>query len=418
MGLRLYDVMKSPSLTAVKKKYRPEDLFADEERADGILPRVCYGFSGRGELVCIEGISRATPFAPPSPPVAAYATEEGFFFYGEDQSLYRLTSLGFSAIKSFASAPRCASVNTETNKRRPLFFDGADWLLFDNAATTREGIPARFACTHYERLFVWDGEKLRFSSPADPFGWMQGTQEAGVVYLPSSLGEVVALISMNERLYLLRERGATIFRAFGDNRNFKAIEVQFPSEGVIGKTACCVGERLFFFASGGLYAFDGENVSLVKGTSFSAEEASFADGRYFASGTLNGEKCLFCYAVKEGRGTILHLNAKALSPFGFCEGDRWLKIVEGEGDQPLERVWDSGLTLFSSSSARKMLRKLSIEGEGDVSLQIYTERGKRAYSASLPDLFQTSLRGRRFGVRIVAHGQVKIQWLEVKFLDY
>ena len=418
MGLKLYDVMKAPVVRETKKQYRPKDAFSNEVDANGILPRICYGFSERGGLVSLEGVSLATPFAPPAPPVAGYVFENEFFFYGENKTLYRLTGLGFSSVKSFQNAPRLCAVNLENEQRGALFFDGADWLLFDGTATEREGIPAQIACTHYERLFVWDGEKLRFSAPVDPFGWVEGSQEAGHVFLPSSLGEVVALISMGERLHLLRERGVTIFRAFGDNRNFKAVECRFPCEGIVGRTACCVGERIFFFASGGLYAYDGNAVSLVKGTSFRAEEASFSDGRYFASGSLNGERCVFCYAVKEGRGTLFHFDVHALSPFGFCEGDRWLKIVDGEGDQPLERVWDSGLSLFSSSSARKMLRRLSIEGCGDVSVQIYTERGKRSYTASLPDLFRTSLRGRRFGIRLVAHGRAEIQWMEVKFLDY
>lgn len=389
-----------------------------EEKASGaLLPLRAFGFCEEGGLVSADGFVRNSVYAAPSPPLRGYAYGAERFFCGEDNKLYRLTALGYVAAAAFSAPPRTAEVTLSDHKRGLLFFNGGEWYVFsEGTMQQKSGVFAEYAAFHYERLFVWDGEKLRFSATLDPFRWTQGLQDAGYAYLPSAFGEVCAMLSFGERLYLFRDAGVTVFRAFGDNRNFKAVEKKFACRGVVGDTVCSTGDGVCFLADDGIYRFDGEDAVKIFDVRMRDAEASFFGGKYVLSGSVRGERVLLVFS--DGKTCIYRADAHALSGDTFYTGDRWLSFAEGIGSQPTERSWESGMTEFGLGNGRKMLKKVELFGRGEISFAVRSEHGKRSYTARLPHCFRPYLRGRRFALRIEAFDRAKIEETEVTLIDY
>lgn len=389
----------------------------EEKKSGTLVPARAFGFCEDGGLVSADGFVRNSVYAAPSPPLRGYAYGTERFFFGEDKKLYRLTATGYAVVAAFSAPPQAAEVTLSNHKRGLLFFNGGEWSVFsEGTLQQKSGVAAEYAAFHYERLFVWDGEKLRFSATLDPFHWTQGLQDAGYAYLPSAFGEVCAMLSFGERLYLFRDAGVTVFRAFGDNRNFKAIEKKFPCSGVVGSTVCCAGDNVCFLADDGVYRFDGEEAVKVFDVHMRDAEGSFCGGKYVLSGSVRGERVLLVFS--DERACLFKLDAHALAGDTFYTGERWLSFADGIGSQPLERSWESGMTDFGLGFGRKMLKKVDLFGRGEISFVVRSEHGKRSYTARLPHCFRPYLRGKRFAMRIEAFDRAKIEEAEVTLVDY
>ncbi|MGN1234418.1 MAG: hypothetical protein ACI4U2_00365 [Christensenellaceae bacterium] len=406
---------KEFSFPAGKERRKTFDAFGAIEGESGLAPARCRGFlSEHGALRSSEGLGRFTMNDVPSRPVRSRTFGEEFFVYCEDQKLYLLHASGFEEAASFSEEPCYAEATDRDGKRIAIFASGTSWTVFDGETwKTVTGPNAVLMAFHYERLFVWDGEKLLFSEALDPFGWEEGLNKAGWVELPSDRSAPVAMLSFRERLYLFRDRSVTVIRAFGDNRYYKATEVPLSSGKVIAHTVVNGGDDIVYCAEDGIYRFDGEECALLDESEFLASEASCALGRYIVSGERGGEKALFVILLGSGRRYLLETEAIALSGKAFYDGSKWLKLVRSFGNHATRRVWDSGVSDFGFGGERKLWKKLALQGSGEVSVRFSTERGTRCFHGYLPAELSVNLRGKRARIVFEAHEDTTLSALEV-----
>lgn len=396
---------KTSCFTLASTPYEKKDRYV-------LTPNFSYGFRERsGTFFSAEGLKRFTPYT-------LNATKcffaDGLYAFSSG-GLYRLGNAGFQRMASFSHAPSHTKVTLKSGEEGYLFYDNSDWWYKGESEKRLVGVNAKFACFHYEKLFVWDGERLHFSAPCDPFGWESSLQEAGSVELPCAYGEVVGMCSFSERIFLMRERGVTVFRSFGDNRNMKAVHSPLPCKKIVGNSVASFPTGILFFSEGNLYHYDGNVCTLLAEVEFNPEEAIFDGKRYLARGTWKGEKVLFIYR-QDKTYSFLRLDVQCLSESGFLSDGRWLVLSDEEGE-PVDRTWEANDLTFASSSPRKRVGELFLEGEGEVSVRLSSLYGIKEKTIALPASFRPSLKGKKFSMRIIGHGAVRIDKVEVKLRD-
>lgn len=328
-----------------------------------------------------------------------------------------------------------------------------------------DGAPSALSAEiHSERLFVLgtDGYTLNFSRALDITDWTKEEQGAGYVSLPSDKGNIIAMKSFGGYLFLFRERGITRFRAMGDMMNFQHVELDVHCGNIYADSIAETGEYIAFASDGGLFLFDGTDVKKI--TDEAAENVDFSS---VTSAARYGNRALMCVKLKSAMPSYGAASAETGSSEAAAyslyasAGGRAVILVDGESEEvrilpypallatnvgedtyisdvnkkigrlyeaadgesgeymggTLPCVWDSGLTDFSLGDGRKVLRKLSVNGEGDYTVTAYSEKRAVRFSISGSGVVRPMLSGKKFGVR-VSGGGVKIYSAEVNLSEY
>lgn len=266
------------------------------------------------------------------------------------------------------------------------------------------------AAVHYERLFLADrNSRVYFSDALDLANWTQGVQEAGYVDLPSDYGEIRKAVSFDERLYLFRDYGVTELRAFGDNRNFKAVHRALPSGKVYPETIAVCGNALYFFSESGLYKSDGDKETRL----FPALTKAF-DGamQTEARGAFGGGKYALSAKTAAGEGRILVADVGRESAYLLCDeakvvcggGEIRLQkdgLLYGLGDGTGKAEWQSGV--IEALTGRKFIRELRLYGSGALDCVFSNGREERSFSVLFRDGFARAcpmMPGRNFTLEI------------------
>lgn len=327
------------------------------------------------------------------------------------------------------------------------------------------GAPAALCAEiHSERLFVLgaDGYTLNFSHALDITNWTKENQGAGYVSLPSDRGNIIAMKSFGGYLYLFRERGITRLRAMGDIMNFQHVELDVHFGNIYADSIAETGDYIAFASDGGLFLFDGDNVKKI-----SDEAAENADFSSVTSAATYGNRAIMCVSLKKAfpsygwDGAEENSAEEAAHSLYSSAGGKAVICIDGEsGDvnilpYPAEHVvniggdtyisdenkrigkfyeaemgtdgeymggaipcaWDSGLTDFSLGGGVKVLRRLSVRGEGEYTVTVYNEKRAVRFSLSGSGVLRPTLSGRKFGVR-VSGGGAKIYSAEVNVSEY
>ncbi|MEG1535656.1 MAG: hypothetical protein RR416_01645 [Clostridia bacterium] len=168
--------------------------------------------------------------------------------------------------------------------------------------------------SHNERVFaVVKGERnsLWFSASFDPFDWTVSLSGGGYINFDGSLGNVIAVKSLGENLFVFCEYGIYRLSGYVDQTEFALKRVYFSCNKIYARSIVESGEFIIFCASDGVYIFDGYSVRKkavnIDGLVTANEKtisASYGDGKYFLSienelkngdyGSVNGEENSNC----------------------------------------------------------------------------------------------------------------------------
>lgn len=264
---------------------------------------------------------------------------------------------------------------------------------------------------HNERLFVASGYRVRYSKPLFPCDWTLATQGAGYLDLPAEGGEIREILSFQDDLYLIRERGISRLYASGDTLGFRAESVPYSCGEIRNGSAVNGGKAIYFFTESGLFRFNGSSCVRMAhcGSEMIARDkavtAAFAGGNYHAIVTVNGERCLFCFDSETRRGHFVRFPAEQIAggkELLFSEGKNLYRLTErGVGIRDSEL--SIGQTAFGLSLHEKMLDGIMIEGSGRFRIEVRAGRGSARFArgrAGEPIRFPDPLRGIAFSMRL------------------
>ena len=300
-------------------------------------------------------------------------------------------------------------------------YDGVNGLVKGNLDRT-----ARAGCYLQGRVFCAVApSSLAFSAPFKPNDFTDGLDGGGVVKLPDNKGEIVALATLKDKVYIFFEFGICALTPTGSARSFVVEEVGYDGgrifEGSVGKRDGAV-ENLLFLAENGVYRFDGAKcVKIVKELGVSPKREKLVchsavfEGKYFVT---------FVDSTNTLRGLVVDLATLqgyyAFAPEGLSSFDGGAIAV---CDGVLQQVGDfaslpsgeertffvGGLDL--GARGLKNLQSVCVYGDGEVELCISS--GKKQKSVTL-DLstgmanIKAFLRGRQFSLTLRLKGRSRV----------
>lgn len=228
----------------------------------------------------------------------------------------------------------------------------------------------RFFARDYVNAFkiVW--------SASHPFDWTEGVNGSGYALLSPEGGGVERLISFGDKLLAIRQCAITVIRACCEPQHFKVdpTATYLVADGIVAETCAVCDGNLYFATKSGIFAFDGNEIIRVENpderyVSAPVQAVSCGDKYYLVcTDTRFGRRCVFCFDARKKSGYVMGLSPSALyaakgyacatlsglayrfCPSGIGKGNWWSKEVD-----------------FGTPSV-KYLRRLYIEGEGDITV--------------------------------------------------
>lgn len=278
---------------------------------------------------------------------------------------------------------------------------------------------AASACTHYERAWLCEykgSNRLWFSPALNPVDFTPETDKGGYITFPDEGGELQAVISFKDYLYIFREFCIHRLTAYGDPYDYKLTKVFVSNNKIYPSTICPVGDKIMFYAEDGFYAFDGFAASKVyeRVTPIieSMEHAAvcYFDGKYMLAtrmknvdNTQVGDEALAPY--KNNALISFNLTTGALAIMRGSDISHFLPInienicgvyvsmsnfrayeiykVTDDGlldNEPLKKLWSSPLANLSSIDRYKVLRNIFITCYGKAELGVTYDGGHSSYS--------------------------------------
>ncbi len=176
--------------------------------------------------------------------------------------------------------------------------DGSKCIVLVNNAMQQIAAPSFcIGEVHSRRLFVASGKDdvLHFCAPANATDWTTDGFGAGNITLANGKGNIVALSSYKNYLYIFCQRGVTKAEIHGNASEFELTECNVNCGTIHGNTVKACGEKIVFVADNGLYSFDGTKaVQLLSGISnlfdkqsFSSCVAQYHNGKYILAFRAN-----------------------------------------------------------------------------------------------------------------------------------
>lgn len=248
-------------------------------------------------------------------------------------------------------------------------------------------------CVHNERIYaIVKGKRnsLWFSDNFDPFNWNVSIDEGGYINFDGTLGDVRAIKSFINYLYIFCDYGIYRLTAFADQSQFSMKKVYTSCGRIFAPSITECGEYIAFAGEDGVYLFDGYDVSrystqandlLARG--FDDVYACYAHNKYILSFTNAVESNYGVFTRERDNNLLLifdladksvnlmrgisfsRLTALNMSDYnsiiGLSEDSEGIAQLDDSGlyfGKALQKYWQSGEIDFDAPSKTKVLRSI------------------------------------------------------------
>jgi hypothetical protein len=356
----------------------------------------------------------------------AYVSEQKWFY------VYEEATERFSPVRQLPEIPTMLTWVTADGTMQLVLFSSYGVWCYDreNGLVLRNALETGTdACIFHERAFaVTQPYTVRYCAPLEIGDWSGDADQGGYIELPADEGKIVGMVTLKEAVYIFREKNILRLSARGGARDFVVDRMGYGGGKILKGTVENCGEKIFFLAEDGAYAFDGStsyrvcqslDISPVGGGQ--GFNHGFVDGKYLVRYTdrKNVKKLLVIDAISEN-GYFAFSDAVGLSNvYGgvICYSDKTVKMFSKDGDLP-----DGEKSIFQASSVdfgvrdRKLVREIRLKGVGGGTLTLESEETNESTSFVFSDGFAkiaTACRGDLFNLTIDLDEHTKICEIEI-----
>ena len=320
----------------------------------------------------------------------------------ENQKMF-IYDLDLDAFKMISSAANLVTVRNfydSSDHERLLFCAAKEAYAYDLVNLKKwifKTTPLSAACVFHERVFFASEHTLKYSAPMIYDNFTESIEAGGSVRLNSDLGEIVGLEPLGECIYIIRQFGIMKLEGGGAANDFTVEVLPYKGEQVIGSSICVCGDRIFFLAYDGLYAFDGKNVEAIgRGLDLRPLRAEqfcapgYFDGKFHLTFTDEaGEKrTVFVDLREEGNfGETFVMHGLSVSHGrAIVDNDRAISYLDPSGDLPTGEEYSFDVSGADFGVAgEKLLRSVELCGEGNCSLTVVGRNGSKKVDFALGD---------------------------------
>lgn len=308
-----------------------------------------------------------------------------YALYCADGKVYACASGGLSdSGVTFSRMP--AAVRVYEGGEKTLLSDGQLCLELSGSGLAQKAFAFSCATFAYDRLwYCSDGLTLYYSEAGNAYNFEAGTGLGGKIELPDKKGKIVALVSLRNDIYVVREYGLQKLEAYGDEQEFSVEDVLSCAK-IYGPSAAATERTLFFLAEDGLHAYgDGKIGGFAEwlASEQTNVRGAASGGKYFLSAeTRDKTRVLFVFDENTGGGYMIPAECGGLTA---CS-NRVLFVTEGAGyalthggafaGRVSHRVWQSAPV--TPCGGRALLRELDVRARGALVLCVHSDEGNRS----------------------------------------
>lgn len=274
------------------------------------------------------------------------------------------------------------------------------------------------ACLHMGRIFAADAREkfvVRWSG-TDLNDWEQSSLGAGYISLNPVRGEIFRVVSMGENLFVYREFGIDVIKAYGDPRHFAVVHMGSGdvTERLTESACAACGGKLYFCSERAVYSFDGKQIERIKlpeymkGKNYRTGKAF--EGRYvdfYCERTAYGGSYQFEMDLFEGTFAFYAWSMSHIwkTPSGFYGWRSNAVFREDETAEDTTSSWRSDYFRLGDNSV-KTLKSVYLDGGGDLEVTVVADRDTRRFSGA--GRIPVNMCGRAFTVYVEGNGRVNL----------
>lgn len=309
--------------------------------------------------------------------------------------------------------------------------------------------PVTSMCIHSERLFITSGGvdgALWFSDDFDPTNWNVSLTEAGFIDMSDERGEMLEAVAFGGHVYVFRDYGVSRVTAYADQSEFSVSHLLVSCGKICKHTITVCGDCILFFASDGLYRFDGYNAVKISEPWFDNVETTknWVKGVYYngyayylISVKINTGLQRGILAVKPNGSDYAFSLIAQITDIAVINGANLYKLyavermklgvfeveqgVGWDGDA-IHMEWHGKQTDFGIKATIKNLSRVKFFSNQKVRLTVSCDGKEKVFDVTpkngVCEVF-TRLKGSRFALKFYALGvNVEISAVELEFQYY
>jgi len=343
----------------------------------------------------------------------AILTENGTFWANRENGAYweRVHSFGAKTV-AFTAVDEGGELTTAlVGYGGVAFYDEQKGLRFSGIQSARP-----VGCYCLGRVFVArEPFVLSFSSPFSPLDFTDGVDGGGTVKLPTDKGEIVALTTFKNKVYVFFERGIALLIPSGSAREFVVRQIEYQGSGILEGSVGVLDGGILFLSEEGAYRFDGErcvricaNLKIAPKRGGQVCNHAVFSGKYYVTyEDENAEKRGLVIDGESGGG----YEAFAIEGLSEYEGKgvgvydyvvQTVNVKEGSLPRLETRVFRVNGLDFKDRGL-KSLQTLTFFGEGSAIVSVKSEREAKGFSINLSEVgasVRAFVHGRNFSLQI------------------
>lgn len=297
-----------------------------------------------------------------------------------------------------------------------VVYNGTQVETFTDTRQFRAGV---MHCGRFFGADYSDGVKLWWAA-THAADWTEGIGGCGYIFLPPEGGAIVRLFSYGDRLVVLRERGITVVRAYGEPQHYsvESCASYLVTEGIIGETCAFAGGKILFCTPYALYAFDGNSTErlceLGEGKYYLPQSAVGMGDIYCLKCAYDGIGCIMGYDCVTGKVwkcytlcTLMCVCSDAIYIFSQSS------VYYFDRSQCALAKWHSKETDFGTDGV-KLLKSINITGKNSIFIIVKCDGVQRTYEGT--GRHKIMMHGRKFTFTVTANGDLQeiVAELEVR----
>lgn len=314
-----------------------------------------------------------------------YFLDNGLYIYCTDLYVRKVenNTLVRSA-KTFETEPKGIVVNYNGNKK--VLFVGEDNKELWQEPNEQIDVPyGKIIFLASNMLFVADGNKLTFGQPFNYSEFTSGYEQSGYFLTDISDGEIVGLLSSQDKLYIFCQHSIICLSHLGDKLDFNAKRLPVEYLNIKEKTFCAIGQEGFFISDNVLYKFFNNKIEKIDNSKLYNLNYSI-----FLPATNYKHIYILPITTQQGRMAYFYdIDSKQegfVSYFFYFTNEGY--ILDGENDMAkydfeeqviLGQPWASEWKNFDSDKI-KNIYQLNIKISGTAQLRLSCDYGDKMFN--------------------------------------
>ena len=354
-------------------------------------------------------------------PVKSYFVNGAEYVYCSDNALRVKDGNGFTATNFTSSVIPLVLPVIENGEKTVMFVNNQTAKI---GTETVSGVPfGKSGDLFCGRLFIADGNKLKYSEEFDFTDFSVGLNVGGFVETDSEAGDILFIFNDGKKLYAVCKRAVFAIETFGKPYEFKMEKIVSGLD-VLENSAVYVGDEAGFISGKYFYTFNGKKLTRKSGVlldfaSFTAGVAFARDGLYVFPFTSGGNSYIYAYDFTAGTEVLQKTSGYTVSG-GYAKkanDDMLYKIeLSVESSAALEEY--SGEYDFGTCAKKAVTR---VEAHIDGSCRV-TVTGEGKYTALMTEKCNSLpcfVHGKNFNITFSdASENFKLRKLAVYYVIY